>query len=177
MKIEMIPIEKLTGFARNSKIHTKKQIEHIANSVREFGFNDPLAIAGPDNVILEGNGRIEAARLLGMTQLPCIRLDHLNESEQRAYVIAHNALCLETGFDEAALFGELEALKDYDFRNYGLDCDKFDVTLDKLQQKKLAPIASAHYLVSVAVDHNDKIAGTMATLRGMEGVQVRAASN
>jgi len=69
LSIEYIPITQLTPFKRNSKTHTKKQIEHIANSIREFGFNDPLAIAGPQNIILEGNGRIEAAKLLGMENL------------------------------------------------------------------------------------------------------------
>ena len=66
LQIEYIPIAQLTSFERNSKTHTKKQIEHIANSIQEFGFNDPLAIAGPQNTILEGNGRIEAAKLLGL---------------------------------------------------------------------------------------------------------------
>ena len=63
LKIEYIEIEKLNHYENNSKIHTKEQIEHIANSIREFGFNDPLGIAGEDNVVLEGNGRVEAAKL------------------------------------------------------------------------------------------------------------------
>lgn len=64
LKIEYIDIEKLNHYANNSKIHTKEQIKHIANSIQEFGFNDPLGIAGEDNVVLEGNGRVEATKLL-----------------------------------------------------------------------------------------------------------------
>lgn len=81
LKIEYIEIQKLNHYGNNSKIHTKEQIEHIANSIREFGFNDPLGIAGKDNIVLEGNGRVEAAKLLGIEKLPCVRLDHLTKEE------------------------------------------------------------------------------------------------
>ncbi|MDR1927640.1 MAG: ParB/Srx family N-terminal domain-containing protein [Oscillospiraceae bacterium] len=175
--IEQIPIGKLTPYAKNSKIHTKAQIEHIANSIKNFGFNDPLAIAGVDNIVLEGNGRIEAAKRLGITSLPCVRLDHLGESEQRAYVIAHNALNLETGFDDAILFTELEALQDYNFSDYGLNTDKYLTTLDSLQKKELTPIQRAHYLISVDINHNDKIIETIAVLRNIEGVEIRETCN
>lgn len=177
LKIEWLSITELTNFENNSKLHTKKQIEHIANSIRKFGFNDPLAIAGTDNIILEGNGRIEAAKLLGMEALPCVRLDHLNAEEQRAYVIAHNALCLETGFDEATLFAELESLQDYDFTDYGLNTEKYLTTLDGLENKKLIPIQRAHYLISIDVNNNDKIINIIAKLREIEGVEVRATCN
>ena len=177
LRIEYIPITQLTSFERNSKTHTKKQLEHIANSIREFGFNDPLAIAGPDNTMLEGNGQIEAAKLLGMDALPCVRLDHLSPEEQRAYVIAHNALCMETGFDDATLFAELEALQSYDFAEYGVDTEKYIATLEGLQKKELAPIHRAHYLISVDVNHNDRIIDLVAAMRSMEGMEVRATCN
>jgi ParB-like chromosome segregation protein Spo0J len=177
LAIKMLPIESLTPYARNSKIHTKAQIEHIAGSIKEFGFNDPLGIAGKENVVLEGNGRIEAAKMLGMTELPCIRLDHLSESEQRAYVIAHNSLNLETGFDEAALFSELEALKEYDFSQYGVNTEKYIKTLDSLETKELRPIKRAHYLISIDVNHNDKIIDVITKLRNTEGVEINSTCN
>lgn len=121
LKIEYIEIEKLNHFNNNSKIHTKEQIEHIANSIKEFGFNDPLGIAGENNIVLEGNGRVEAAKMLGLKELPCVRLDHLTKEEQQAYVIAHNSLNLETGFDLKVLNKELEKLKNFNFENLGLE--------------------------------------------------------
>ena len=121
LKIEYIEIEKLNNYANNSKIHTKEQIEHIANSIQEFGFNDPLGIAGEDNIVLEGNGRVEAAKKLGLKTLPCVRLDHLSKEEQEAYVIAHNATNLETGFDFDVLNKELERLKTFKFQDFGLE--------------------------------------------------------
>ena len=120
LHIEYLDIEKLCHFDRNSKIHTKEQIRHIANSIQRFGFNDPIGIAGKDNTVLEGNGRVEAAKLLGMKTLPCIRLDHLSKDEQDAYVIAHNAVNLETGFDDGVLYEELKKLQNYDFREFGI---------------------------------------------------------
>ncbi|MCM1367487.1 MAG: DUF4417 domain-containing protein [Roseburia sp.] len=120
LKIEYIKIDELTPYNNNTKVHTKKQIEHIANSIKKFGFNDPLGIYGRQNIVLEGNGRIEAARKLGMKELPCVRLDHLSPEEMRAYVIAHNSINLETGFDDKVLYDELKRLQNYDFREFGL---------------------------------------------------------
>lgn len=146
LKIEYIDIEKLNHYANNSKIHTKEQIKHIANSIQEFGFNDPLGIAGEDNVVLEGNGRVEAAKKLGLKTLPCVRLDHLSKEEQKAYVIAHNATNLETGFDLDVLNKELKKLKTFKFQDFGLENqllnlqrvdDEFYKTFLKEETKKL----------------------------------------
>ena len=122
LKIEYIDINKLNHYENNSKVHTIEQIKHIANSIKEFGLNDPIGIAGKDNIVLEGNGRIEASKMLGLTKLPCVRLDHLTKEEQKAYVIAHNSTNLETGFDEKILSKELKELQNkYDFTQLGLN--------------------------------------------------------
>lgn len=111
LKIEYIDVNKLTLYKNNSKIHTKEQIKHITNSIKEFGFNDPIGIAGKNNIVLEGNGRVEAAKILGFKELPCVRLDHMSNKEQQAYVIAHNSTNLETGFDDKTLKEELEKIQ------------------------------------------------------------------
>ena len=178
LRIEYIAVDKLTPYKDNSKIHTKEQIRHIANSIEKFGFNDPLGICGADNIVLEGNGRIEAAKLLKLTTLPCVRLDHLSEKEQRAYVIAHNSLNLETGFDDAVLFAELKKLQDhFDMEGFGVDTDKFKQTLDKLEQKELKPYGRAHYLITIDINDNDKIVDVIDKLRNMDGVEVNATIN
>ncbi len=128
LKIEYLDIDKLNHYANNCKIHTKEQIEHIANSIKEFGFNDPLGIAGKDNIVLEGNGRVEAAKLLGMTNLPCVRLDHMTSEEQQAYVIAHNSTNIETGFDSKVLLNELDRLQaNFDFKDFGVKNEMFEM--------------------------------------------------
>ncbi len=126
LKIDYVDISELTHFENNSKIHTKEQIRHIANSIEEFGFNDPLGIAGEDNVVLEGNGRVEAAKLLGLKKLPCVRLDHLTDEERQAYVIAHNAVNLETGFDDGILLQELKKLQNFNFESFGVNTAKLE---------------------------------------------------
>lgn len=177
LKIEHISIEKLTPYENNCKIHTREQIRHIANSIKEFGFNDPLAVAGEGNIVLEGNGRIEAAKLLGLTVLPCIRLDHLSSDEQRAYVIAHNALNFETGFDEEVLMNELEKLQQYDFNQLGVDVEKYIANLESLQEKELKPYSKVHYLISLDINHNDKIIEILERLKEMEGVEIESSLN
>ncbi len=177
LKIEYIDINKLTHYENNSKIHTKQQIEHIANSIREFGFNDPLGIAGKENVVLEGNGRVEAAKLVGLTKLPCVRLDHMTKEEQQAYVIAHNSLNLETSFDDGILFQELKKLQNFDFTDFGIDVDKYLKTCIRVQKRILKPNKKVHYLISLDINKNDEIANLIARMQRIEGVEIESTIN
>ena len=177
LKIEYIEIEKLNNYANNSKIHTKEQIEHIANSIQEFGFNDPLGIAGEDNIVLEGNGRVEAAKKLGLKTLPCVRLDHLSKEEREAYVIAHNATNLETGFDFDVLNKELERLKTFKFQDFGLENQKYLKTCVKVQKRILKPLKSVHYLISLDINKNDEVLKVIDKLRNIEGVEIESTIN
>ena len=177
LKIEYIDINKLTHYENNSKVHTKQQIEHIANSIREFGFNDPLGIAGEENVVLEGNGRVEAAKLVGLTKLPCVRLDHMTKEEQQAYVIAHNSLNLETSFDDGILFQELKKLQDFDFTDFGIDVDKYLKTCIRVQKRILKPNKKVHYLISLDINKNDEIANLIARMQRIEGVEIESTIN
>ena len=177
LKIEYVDIDKLNHYEENSKIHTKEQIEHIANSIKEFGFNDPLGIAGEDNIVLEGNGRVEAAKLAGLTKLPCVRLDHMTKEEQKAYVIAHNSTNLETGFDDGILFQQLKELQEFDFTDFGIDVDKYLKTCVRVQKRLLKPAKKVHYLISLDINKNDEIANIIARLNRMEGVEIESTIN
>ena len=177
LKIEYIDINKLNNYDKNSKIHTKQQIRHIANSIEEFGFNDPIGIAGENNVVLEGNGRVKAAKLLGFKTLPCIRLDHLTKEEQRAYVIAHNSTNLETGFDDGVLFDELKQLQNFNFEDFGIDADKYLKTFVRVQERVLKPIRKVHYLISLDINKNDEIAYYINKIQKVEGVEVESTTN
>lgn len=177
MQIENIQIENLRHYNKNSKIHTSEQISHIANSIQKFGFNDPIGIAGADNVVLEGNGRIEAAKLLGMTALPCIRLDHLTKDEQDAYVIAHNAVNLETGFDDGVLYEDLKRLQSFDFKDFGIDADKFLQSFVRVQKRVLPTISKVHYLISADINLNNVILNIIESLRHISGVEIESTTN
>src|SRR3954468_11392638 len=94
---------------RNARTHSKKQVGQIANSIRRFGFTNPVLIDDA-NMILAGHGRVEAARQLGLTSVPCLRLSTFSPAEKRAYVLADNKLAQNAGWNEDLLAGELEYL-------------------------------------------------------------------
>ena len=106
---KMVAIAQLRPWARNARTHSKKQIRQIADSIKEFGFTNPVLIDRNDS-ILAGHGRVEAAKLLGLTSVPCVRLEHMSETQKRAYVLADNKLALNAGWDEELLAEELEAI-------------------------------------------------------------------
>ena len=123
MKIEKIDINKIKPYEKNAKIHTPEQIEQIKKSIQEFGMNDPIAVWGKDNLIVEGHGRLEALKQLGYTEVECIRLDHLTDEERRAYTLAHNKLTMNTDFDIDILNDELFNIDNIDMELFGFDVE------------------------------------------------------
>ena len=113
-RIELWLIEKLVPFARNPRTHSEAQINQIAASIAEFGFNNPILVDTKAGIIA-GHGRLLAARKLGLTEVPVIVLDHLSEAQKRAYIIADNQLALNAGWDDDLLRSELAALQQEDF--------------------------------------------------------------
>lgn len=103
MRTEKVRIDQIRPYRNNAKIHTKDQVEQIAQSILEFGYNDPIAI-DEDNVIIEGHGRWQALKQLAATNpafktIDVIRLGHLSVEQKKAYILAHNQLTLNTGYD------------------------------------------------------------------------------
>ncbi|MGL4999774.1 MAG: ParB/Srx family N-terminal domain-containing protein [Cetobacterium sp.] len=114
MKIVIKKISELKKYERNAKLHPDWQIKQIADSIKEFGFNDPIAI-DENGVIIEGHGRVEALKKLGYEEIEVIELKHLSAMQKKAYVLAHNKINMNTGLDEEILKRELEELKEFDF--------------------------------------------------------------
>lgn len=113
LSITPLPLTEIHLPKRLLKEHPQSQIRQIADSIRAFGFNDPIAIDESGDII-EGVGRILAARLLGLAEIPVIRLGHLNKAQRRAYRIAHNKITLNSGFDLEALREEFDVLSQLD---------------------------------------------------------------
>ncbi len=111
----------VTPYKANPRTHTKRQIGQIAESIRVFGFTNPVLV-DTENQIIAGHGRVEAAKLLGIEEVPTIRLDRLTKEQIRAYVIADNRLAENAGWDKEILAIEFETL-------LALDCVDFDVTI------------------------------------------------
>ncbi len=128
-----IAICDLSPWARNARTHSKKQVRQIADSIERFGFTNPVLI-DEARTILAGHGRVEAAKLLGMTVVPCLRLDHMTAAEKRAYVLADNKLALNAGWDEDLLAAELGALMsddlDFDIGVTGFSIPEIDSVLE-----------------------------------------------
>ena len=138
MEIIKIGINDLKPYEKNAKIHTQEQIEQIKKSIEQFGMNDPIAIWGKDNLIVEGHGRLEALKQLGYKEVDCIRLDHLTDEERKAYTLAHNKLTMNSDFDIDILRTELENLKelDFDLELTGFNVDELDDILGKNEEEK-----------------------------------------
>jgi hypothetical protein len=134
MKIETIKIEKLIPYARNSRTHSDEQVAQVAASIREFGFTNPVLIDAEDGIIA-GHGRVMAARKLSMTEVPCIRLGHLTETQKKAYIIADNKLALNSGWDEEMLGLELADLReaDFDLDLVGFDAAEIEAALNPVE--------------------------------------------
>ena len=113
LAIENLPIAELKLGSRQLRIRKKRDLDSMAASIRQFGFLVP-ALIDADNLIICGKGRVEAARLLGMTEVPCIRVTHLSEAERRVFAIAENQLGQLAGWDQETLRIELQELSGMD---------------------------------------------------------------
>ena len=120
MQIEKIKISELKPYKLNAKEHPQSQIDKIKKSIQDFGFNDPIAI-DEENGIIEGHGRLQAMKELGEEYVDAIRLSHLTEEQKRAYILVHNKLTLETGFNEELLELELGGIENFDMEFYGFE--------------------------------------------------------
>jgi site-specific DNA-methyltransferase (adenine-specific) len=120
LKVEVVPIETVKPYEHNAKLHPAEQVEQIARSIDSFGFNDPIAIDG-DGTIIEGHGRLLAAQALHMDKVPVIRLTHLDDDARRAYILAHNKLTMNSGFDMDTLAAELDDIFSIDMSEFGFD--------------------------------------------------------
>lgn len=128
LKIEYLDKTALKPYARNAKLHPAEQVEQIKKSISEFGFNDPIAVYGR-NEIVEGHGRLLAVMEMDDVQaVPVIRLDHLSDEQRRAYALVHNKLTMNSPFDVDMLQLELDSI-DIDMTDFGfefLDEDDYD---------------------------------------------------
>ena len=156
MQIEYIPVDCIQPYERNAKKHSPEQVEQIANSIREFGFKQPLVVDAK-NVLVIGHGRLMAAKLLEMVEVPCVRADDLTPEQIKALRLADNKLN-ESDWDMALLEIELADITELDMVDFGFDLgidgtsffdredrndtsrqdgnDEYNAFLDKFEQPK-----------------------------------------
>lgn len=131
--MEKVKIADLKPYPKNARTHSPKQIRQIAKSIKEFGFTNPVLI-DKDNCILAGHGRVEAAKLAGLTEVPAVVINHLTPAQKKAYILADNRLAELSGWDKNILKVELEELQriedgDFDLTLTGFDTPEIDVLL------------------------------------------------
>jgi DNA modification methylase len=133
-QIEMVSVDTLIPYAKNARTHSDEQVAQIAGSIKEFGFNNPVLV-DKDNSVIAGHGRLMAARKLGYKEVPVVKLEHLTESQRKAYILADNRIALNSGWDTSMLSLELQELKDdIDLSLLGFDADELDAMLNPIEE-------------------------------------------
>jgi len=132
LRVTYLPPGDLKPYANNPRTHSKKQVRQIADSMKTFGFTNPILIDSGEGVIA-GHGRLEAAKLLGVQRVPTIRLDEMTEAQKRAYIIADNKLAENAGWDQELLAIELDYLleieTEFDISVIGFEPAEIDLVL------------------------------------------------
>jgi ParB family transcriptional regulator, chromosome partitioning protein len=120
-------ITDLLPYINNARTHSDEQVSQIVASIKEFGFTNPILITG-DGSIIAGHGRVMAAKKLKLTEIPCIELDHLSDTQRKAYILADNKLALNAGWDYNLLKIEIEHLKEnqFDIEIIGFDSSEIN---------------------------------------------------
>jgi len=138
LEITYRKISDLRPYTRNARTHSKRQIRQIADSIRAFGFTNPVLLK-TDSTIIAGHGRVEAARLLEMNEVPTIQLSSLTENEVRAYIIADNKIAEAALWDESILKIELQYLLTvdlgFDVTVTGFEVPEIDLILQQSEAK------------------------------------------
>lgn len=135
LTIENVAIAQLKPYSSNARTHSKKQLKQIASSIREFGFTNPVLIDRQLQIVA-GHGRVEAAKLLGMTYVPALRIEFMSDEHKRAYVIADNRIAENAGWSKEILAIELKSLVDidtsFDVEITGFETAEIDLILDSI---------------------------------------------
>jgi DNA modification methylase len=139
LRIDYRAPDQLKPYPRNARTHSKKQIRQIAESIRRFGFTNPVLVDS-EGMILAGHGRAEAARLLALPSVPCVRIDHMSPEQKRAYILADNKLAQNAGWDEEILATELQFLLEaeinFEIGVIGFETHEVDCLIESLDTEE-----------------------------------------
>ena len=135
LAIAYLPVASLRPDPKNPRLHDEKQVQQIARSIKTFGLNVPVLVDARLQVIA-GHGRLLACKLLGITQVPVIRLEHLSEHQKRAFMIADNRLTENSMWDDRLLGEQLKILSeseiDFSLETTGFEMAEIDLMIEGL---------------------------------------------
>ncbi len=131
MNIVLKSVDDLINYENNARLHSSDQINQIVDSIKNFGFNDPIEI-GEDNILISGHARLEAAKKLGMKEVPTITHAHMTKTQRKGYVLAANRIAMSSTWDSDLLKLEFEDLQGDDFNLLltGFEQDEIDLLLN-----------------------------------------------
>ena len=133
MNIENMNPSELIPYKKNAKLHPAEQVEHIANSIRMFGWTQPIVV-DENNVVVIGHGRLAAAKKLQLDTVPVMRLKDLTEDQVKALRIVDNRVA-KSKTDRDLISEELSSIMDMDLEQFGIDVD-LEVDLALLADRK-----------------------------------------
>ena len=143
-------------YINNSRTHSEQQVQQVAASIKEFGFTNPILI-DEDSGIIAGHGRLQAAQMIGMDEVPTITLEGLTDTQRKAYVIADNKLALNSGWDFEMLKIELEDMGDFDLSLLGFDSQELANIIDGLNEEPSELTEESYSQVfNIVVNCNDE---------------------
>lgn len=185
LKVVMVPTDDLVMYEGNAKLHPHEQVDQIAASIEEFNFADPIAAwhnEEGESVIIEGHGRLMAARKLGIESLPVIYLDYLSDEQRRAYTLVHNQTTMSSGFDIDILQAELDKIASIDMTEFDFEIaadqpDLESADVPDLEEVGLRPFEKVHYLITVDINKNDEVIDAIMALQEVDGVEVKTTLN
>lgn len=144
--VSNLPIQSVLANPQNPRVHPREQVQAIARSIKAFGFNAPILVDGK-NQLVAGHGRLQAAKLLGMVEVPVIRLEHLSDAQARAYMLADNKLTDRSSWDDEKLATGLKELQqialDFDIEDTGFELPEIDLRIQSLEPPETVDAADA----------------------------------
>jgi len=156
LEIQYVATDDLIPYIHNSRTHSEAQVKQIAASIREFGFTNPILI-DDEGTIIAGHGRVMAAKVLQLDEVPTITLGALTDAQRKAYVIADNKLALNAGWDTEVLLAEIESLQDlnFDTQLLGFSADELSEMLN-IEEPELKEESYAE-IFNIVVECDDEM--------------------
>ena len=178
MEIRNISIKDLIPYERNTKKHDKTQINNVAESIRQYGFVQPIVI-DKNNVVVIGHCRLLAAKQLKMKEVPCVCVEDLTEEQVKALRIVDNK-SNESEWDFDILPDELDEidLSNFSF-DFGIDDEEEETDACETvetSERELEPYKYIHYLVTIETNEHDRYVEIMKTIEEM-GATVKMTRN
>lgn len=146
MEIIELSLEQLKPYNKNPR-KNDKAIKYVANSIKEFGFKNPIII-DKDNVIIAGHTRYEASKKLGLEKVPCIMASDLSEEQVKAFRLADNKVSEISEWDNDLLLDELNDIINIDMSAFNFD---INVDLDDIVEKDIEDKANYNENYSIIV--------------------------